>query len=407
LNFPFYIARRYLFSKKSHNAINIISLMAICGVAVATMATVCTMSVFNGFESLVSGMFSAFDPELKIMPVKGKVFNPDTDVFLEIKSLPEIELVSESLEDNAVVSYRERQVPIVLKGVSDNFTGLSGFESILIDGELKLQDEVNSYTMLGFMLANKVGVNARFVFPLEIFAPKRNASVNLTNPSGSYNRGYAYITGVFRVDQSVYDDMYMLVPIDFARELFDYDKEVSALELKLRKGVQTSQVKNKIRKILGEDYLVKDRYEQQESSFQMMKIEKWIVFLILCFILLIAVFNVIASLSMLIIDKQDDMKTLRNMGADNKLISRIFLLEGWMIIALGVLSGIVLGILLCYGQQYYGWLKLGTGANFAVDAYPVVTSFFDVIVVLIVALSIGFVTVLYPVRYLSKKWLRP
>jgi len=406
LNFPFYIAKRYLFSKKSHNAINIISLMAVCGVAVATMATICTMSVFNGFESLVSEMFSSFDPELKITSAKGKVFNPDTDAFEEIKLLPEVGFFSESLEDNALVSYRGRQVPIVLKGVSDNFAELSDFESILIDGELKLRDEINSYTLLGLMLANKIGVNARFVFPLEIFAPKRNASVNLTNPAGAYNREYAYIAGVFMVNQAVYDDNYMLVPIGLARELFDYDKEVSALELKLKTGAHTAQVKNKIRKILGEGYLVKDRYEQHESSFQMMKIEKWIVFLILCFILLIAVFNVIASLSMLIIDKQEDMKTLRNMGADNKLISRIFLLEGWMIISLGVLSGIVLGVLVSLGQQHYGWLKLGTGANFVVSAYPVVTSFFDIIIVLTAALLIGFVTVLYPVRYLSKKWLR-
>lgn len=379
--------------------------MAVCGVAVAVMATVCTMSVFNGFESLVSQMFSAFDPELKITPAKGKVFNPDTDFFLEIKSLPEVELVSESLEDNALVTYRGRQVPIVLKGVGDNFAELSDFENILIDGELKLQNEVSSYAFLGLNLANNLSVNAGFIFPLEIFAPRRNVTVNLMNPSASYNREYAYIGGVFMVNQPIYDENYLLVPIHLARDLFDYENEVSALELKLKSGTDIKSVKNKIRKLVGDDYEVKDRYEQQEDSFRMMQIEKWVVFLILCFILLIAVFNVIASLSMLIIDKQEDVKTLRNMGANNKQISQIFLFEGWLIITIGVLSGIVLGILLSLGQQHYGWLKLGTGDNFAVSAYPVVTSMADIVVVLAVALAIGFVTVLYPVRYLSKRWL--
>lgn len=379
--------------------------MAVCGVAIAVTATVCTMSVFNGFESLVSQMFSAFDPELKITPSKRKVFDPNTDFFLKVKSLPEIELISESLEDNALVHYRGRQVPVVLKGVSDDFSKLSDFESILIDGELKLQDETSSYAFLGLMLANNLGVNAGFIFPLEIFAPRRNVAVNLTNPSSSYNQEYAYIGGVFMVNQAIYDENYLLVPIQLARDLFEYKNEVSALELKLKDGTSIKSIKNKIRNIVGNDYLVKDRYEQQENSFRMMQIEKWVVFLILCFILLIAVFNVIASLSMLIIDKQEDVKTLRNMGADNKQISQIFLFEGWLIIAIGVLSGIVLGILVSLGQQHYGWLKLGTGDNFAVSAYPVVTSMSDVIVILIVGLAIGCVTVLYPVRYLSKRWL--
>ena len=401
MNLPFYIARRYLFSKKSHNAINIISLTAVCGVAVAVMATVCAMSVFNGFESLVSGMFSSFDPELKITPVKGKAFDPNTDLFLEIKQFPEIDLISESLEDNALVSSGDRQVPVILKGVADNFAELSNFESILIDGEFKLKDEINSYASLGFMLSNNVGVNARYVYPLEIFAPRRNASVNPSNPAGSFNRAYAYIGGIFGVNQAVYDENYILVPIQLARELFDYETEVSALELKLKEGANINQVKKKIRGILGENYEVKDRYEQQDESFKMMQIEKWVVFLMLCFILLIAVFNVISSLSMLIIDKKENIQTLWNLGADSQLLSKIFLFEGWMIILFGVLAGTALGLLLCLGQQHYGWLTLGSGVDFAVSAYPVVVSAFDVSITIIAALGIGFVTVLYPVRYLT------
>ena len=404
MNFSFYIARRYLFSKKSHNAINIISLMVACAVTVAVMASVCALSVFNGFESLVSNMFSTFDPELKITAAKGKVFDPNDDLFTEIKILPEVEIVLESLEDNALVEYERRQVPVVLKGVCDGFTKMSDFESILVDGEIKLQDGVNNYALLGAMLAMNLGINARFVYPMQLFVPRRNAPVNLANIASSYNREYVYIAGFFRVDQPIYDENYMLVPIALARELFDYETEVSALELKLREGSNVKQVRNKIRKIIGADYLVQDRYEQQEDSFKMMQIEKWVTFLVLCFILLIAVFNVIASLSMLIVEKKEDVRTMRNLGADSRLISKVFLFEGWMIVTLGVLSGIVLGVLLCLAQHHYGWLKLGAG-DFVVNAYPVVVSLVDVLIIAFVTLGIGFVTVLYPVRYLSKKWL--
>jgi lipoprotein-releasing system permease protein/zinc transport system substrate-binding protein len=405
LNLSFYIAKRYLFSKKSHNAINIISLVAVCGITIATMAAVCTLSVFNGFQGLVSDMFSAFDPELKITPVKGKVFNPATDLFLSIGALPEIEAISESLEDNALVVYHERQVPVVLIGVSDNFATLADFESLLIDGKLDLKNEVSYFALLGLGLANNLGVNAGFVFPMEIFAPKRNVPVNLANPSNSFASDYAYIGGVFRVNQPVYDENYLIVPIDLARDLFDYESEVSALELKLKANVNADQVQAKIQKMLGADFMVKNRYQQQESTFKMVSIEKWVSFLLLCFILLIAVFNIISSLSMLIIEKQADVAMLRNLGANNRLISRIFLFEGWMISAFGAVSGIVLGILLCLGQMYFGWLKLGTGGNFLVEAYPVIVSSTDLIFILITVLVIGFLAVLYPVRFLSKKWL--
>ena len=406
MNLSFYIAKRYLFSKKSHNAINIISLVAVCGVAVATMAAVCTLSVFNGFRGLAEGMFGAFDPELKITPAKGKVFNPETDLFLEIQALPEIELISESLEDNALLSYRQREVPITLKGVSDKFTSITDFNSLLFDGNLELEKETVNYALLGLGLANNLTVSASFVFPMEIFAPKRKAAVNLSNPTASIASGYAYIAGVFRTNQAIYDNNYLIVPIRLARELFDYEKEVSALEIKLKPGASVRPAQDKIQAILGDDFLVKDRYQQQEDSFKMISIEKWVTFLMLCFILLIAIFNVTGSLSMLIIEKQSDVLTLRNMGADNKLISRIFLFEGWMISAFGGIVGIISGLLLCLGQQYFGWLKLGTGANFAVDAYPVAVSFSDVLFILLAVLITGFLAVLYPVRYLAKKWLR-
>jgi ABC-type lipoprotein release transport system permease subunit len=405
LNLSLYIAKRYLFSKKSHNAINIISLVAVCGVSIATLATVCTLSVFNGFQGLVSNMFSSFDPELKITPVKGKVFDPSTDKFLEIYSLPEIDLISETLEDNVLVKYNERQVPAIMKGVSDNFGELVSINNILFDGEFRIKDESHTYATLGIGVASHLGINANFIFPLDIYAPKRNAGVNLSNPISSFNIGYAYISADFLVNQPVYDDNYMIVSLDFARELFDYDKEVSALEIKLKEGSRVQAVQKTIQQTLGTDYRVKNRYEQQEAAFKMISIEKWVTFLMLCFILLIAVFNVIGSLSMLIVDKQKDITTLRNLGANNRLISRIFLFEGWMISALGAVIGIALGILICLGQQHFGWLQLGTQGAFAVNAYPVIIETGDLLLVLSTALVIGFLSVLYPVRYLSKKWL--
>jgi len=405
LNLSFYIAKRYLFSKKSHNAINIISLVAVCGVAVATMATVCALSVFSGFQGLVAGMFGAFDPELKITPAKGKVFNPETDLFLEIRALPEIELISESLEDNALLSYRNREVPVTLKGVGNQFDSLTNFKSCLIDGDLEIERDSSNYALLGLGLANNLSVNAGFVFPMQVFAPKRTGTINLANPNSIISR-YAYIGGVFRTNQAIYDNNYLIVPIRLARELFDYDKEVSAWEIKLKPDASVHSVQNRIQAILGNDFMVKDRYQQQEDSFKMVSIEKWVTFLMLCFIMLIAIFNVTGSLSMLIVEKQADVLTLRNMGADNRLISRIFLFEGWLISIVGGIAGIILGVLICLGQQHFGWLKLGTGANFAVDAYPVTVVFSDLLFVLFTALITGFLAVFYSVRYLSKKWLK-
>ncbi|MCC8145112.1 MAG: ABC transporter permease [Bacteroidales bacterium] len=404
MDLSLYIAKRYLFSKKTHNAINIISMVAVCGVAIATLAAVCTLSVFNGFQGLVSDMFSSFDPELKITPAKGKVFNPKTDVFLEIYSLPEIESISETLEDNVLVKYKERQVPAVMKGVSDNFEKITHIQDILYDGEYILEDEINYFAILGIILANNLGVNANFIYPLDIYVPKRNVQVNLANPLAAFNIEPAYIGGVFMVSQREYDENYMLVSLDFARKLFEYDEEVSSLEIKVKPEYSVSSVQKKIRQLLGDEYEVKDRYEQQEEAFKMMSIEKWVSFLMLCFIILIAAFNIIGSLSMLMVDKQKDITTLRNLGADNSLISRIFLFEGWLISAVGAIIGVVAGVLICLGQYHFGWIRLGTieGA-FAVDTYPVIVEWRDVLLIFVSVLIIGFLAVLYPVRYFSKK----
>ena len=418
MNFPFYIARRYLFSKKSHNAINIISMVSVCGVVVATMALVCALSVLNGFVGLVSSMLGNFDPELKIQPVHGKVFDPNLPAVREVKELPEVALFCEVLQDNAQVRYRDRQITATVKGVDDTFGRLTRIDSILVDsrdGSFVLSDEVANYANLGVGTAFSLGVRPNYADPLEIYAPKRNEKVNLAttyiytlslHDALPIYLEYAFVGGVYATNQQMYDENFVLLPLPMVRSLFDYEKEVSAIELSLVPGADINSVKSRIKSLLGDDFSVKDRYEQQEASFRMMQGEKWMIFLILCFILILALFNVIGSLSMLMIEKKEDVRTLRNMGADDRLIRRIFLFEGWMISGLGALIGIVIGLALCLLQQELGIIKLGQAAgSFIIDAYPVRVEAGDILIVFITVLSIGFLAAWYPVHYLGKKWL--
>lgn len=407
MNFPFYIARRYLFSKKSHNAINVISAISVCGVALATLALVCTLSVFNGFQDLVTTFFTAFDPQLKITAVRGKVFDGQDKRVFQLKKMPDVEVYSESLEDNVMVQYQGRQAMAVVKGVEDNFDQLTPIDSILFGrGDLLLHDEVVDYAIPGIQLLSTLGSGIRFLDPLEIYAPRRGAKVNMANPSTAFVTGNLFSSGlVFAVNQEKYDASYILTSIDFARRLFQYTTEVSAINLKLKAGADTDAVKKHIQDLLGDDFLVQDRYEQQADTYRIMEIEKLISYLFLTFILMIACFNVIGSLSMLIIDKRDDVVTLRNLGASDRQIVRIFLFEGRMISFFGAFAGVVLGLLLCWLQQEYGLIALGSSGSFVVDAYPVSVHASDVLLIFITVLLIGFLSVWYPVRFLSKRLL--
>lgn len=409
MNLPFYIARRYLFSKKKHNAINIISGISVCGVALATLALVCTLSVFNGFQDMVAGFFTAFDPELKITIREGKVFEPQGAAFQEVRSLPEIGVWTETLEENAMVQYKDRQAMAIIKGVEDNFEELTSIDSLLYGaGEFILYDSIVDYGVLGVELISELGTGLQFVDPLQVYAPKRNVRVNMANPSASFNRDYLFSPGVvFVVNQQKYDARYILTSLSFARNLFNYDTEVSAVELKLKPGADVTAVQRKIARILGDEFVVLDRYEQQADVFRIMEIEKFISYLFLTFILAIACFNVIGSLSMLILDKREDVETLRNLGADDRLIARIFLFEGRLISLFGALSGIVLGLLLCYIQQRFGIISLGGGnGSFIVDAYPVSVHVTDVVLIFITVITVGFLSVWYPVHYLTRRLLK-
>ena len=401
MNLPFYIAGRYLFSKKSHNAINVISLVSVCGVIVSTIALAVILSVFNGFESMVGSMFSNFDPELKVTPRIGKVFDPNTPELAQMRKIPGVDVCSEVLQDNAWVQYRDRQVIVVLKGVDSLYKDVTRIEDILIDGQFTLEDKLVNYAIPGITVANQLGVNARFVTPLEISVPKRDATINTANVGASFNRAYAYVGAVFQTNQVLYDDSHIIVPISLARELFHYDNEVSAIEISLTPNANLKTVKKEIQKLLGADYIVANRHEQQTDTHKMMQMEKWITYLILSFILAIAVFNVVGSLSMLIIEKKEDIRTLRNMGARPKLIRNIFLFEGWMISGLGAVIGIIIGVALCLLQQHFGLIKLGSAGAFAVASYPVQVVFSDIVIVLLTVLGIGFLAAWYPVRQIK------
>ena len=395
MNFSFYIAKRYLFSKKSHNAINVISGVSVCGVALATLALVCTLSVFNGFQDLVTTMFTAFDPELKITAVSGKVFDAQDDRIQSLKQMPEVDVFSESLEDNVMVQYKDRQAMAVIKGVEDNFSQLTAIDSILYGrGEMVLHDEVVAYAIPGIELVSILGTGVRFLDPLEIYAPKRGSKINVASPAFSFNSDYLHSSGlVFAVNQQKYDASYILTSLKFARDLFQYDTEVSSIELKLKEGANINKVQGRIASLLGKDFQVLNRYEQQADTYRIMEVEKLISYLFLTFILLIACFNVIGSLSMLIIDKRADVVTLRNLGANDETIKHIFLLEGCLISFLGALIGVVLGVALCLVQQEFGLISLGSGDSagaFVVDAYPVNVQLTDVLLVLLTVLVISF-----------------
>ena len=381
-----------------------------CGVALTTLALVCTLSVFNGFQDLVTTMFTAFDPEIKITAANGKVFDAQDERIQSLKELSEIEVFSESLEDNAMVQYKGRQTMVVIKGIEDNFNQLTAIDSILYGrGDWVLHDEVVDYAIPGIELVSILGTGIRFLDPLEVYAPKRGVKINVANPSTSFESSYLHSSGlVFAVNQQKYDASYILTSLSFARELFQYEKEVSSIELRLVADADLKKVKNEIRRILGNDFLVLDRYEQQADTYRIMEAEKLISCVFLSFILLIACFNVIGSLSMLIIDKRNDVVTLRNLGADDQLISRVFLFEGYMITFFGALIGVGLGLLLCFIQQEFGLISLGSGSSagaFVVDAYPVSVYATDVILVLITVLVTGFLSVFFPVRYLTRRLL--
>ena len=408
MNCAFYIARRYLFSKKSHNAINIISGISVCGVALATLALVCTLSVFNGFHDLIAGFFTHFDPDLKVETIKGKTFTPDTAALARLRALPEVEVVSLTLEDNAMAKYKGQQVMVTVKGVDDEFQALTHIEEILYGNpEFKLYDEVADYGVLGIQLMYTLGTGFDPYDPVEVYAPRRGAKVNLSNPMASFRRQPLYLTGnVLNINDARYASSYIVTSLDYARQLFDYETEVSAIEVRLSPKAHAARAKQDIASIMGDGYTVKDRYEQQAATFKVVEIEKFVTYLFLCFILMVACFNIISSVSMLILDKQANADTLKSLGATDSFVARIFMYEGNLIALLGAVIGLVLGVVLCLLQQEFGIIGLGGSGQFVVDAYPVRVKLTDLLLVLVSVVTVSAVSVWLPIKILNKYFLK-
>lgn len=407
--FSLYIARRYLFSRKSHHTINIISGISLCGVALATAALVVTLSVFNGFRDMVASFFTAFDPELKVTLAEGKTVAADDPSLTALRAYDGIEVYTEVLEDQALIVGNERQWVITIKGVDDNFEQQADLDAILYgDGEFVLHADVLEYGVMGIRLAAQLGLGTSYEGALPIYAPRRGERVNMSNPMQSFNQDELYSPGiVFAVNQNQYDANYIITSIAFARRLFDQQGKVSSVELRLKPGVSVSRAQSDIRALVGDRFLVENRYEQQADTFRIMQVEKFIAYLFLTFILLVASFNIIGSLSMLMIDKRDDVQTLRSLGANDQQISRIFLLEGWLISGFGALLGIAIGLLLCWLQMRYGFVKLGESeGSFVVDAYPVSVHATDIILTFATVLAVSLLAVWLPVRRMTRDLLR-
>jgi len=402
LNFPFHIAKRYLFSKKSRNAINVISAVSVAGVAIGTIALIVVLSVFNGFDNLVQSLFNSFDPDLKITSVIGKTFPANNEKIQMLEKADGILYLTEVVEENALLRYDERQYIATIKGVGEDFVKMSGIDSMIIDGDFTLVKDGKPYAVMGQGVAVNLAVGLNFISPVVFYVP-RNTKLISMNPAKAFNRKYIFPSGIFAIQQD-FDSKYVIVPLFFARDLLGYTNEVSAIEIKVNPAYETSVVQGNIKELLGPDFSVKNRFEQQELLYKIMKSEKWAIFLILTFILVIASFNVIGSLTMLIIEKKKDIGILRSMGTSLSMLRRIFLFEGWMISLLGAFSGLILGTLICWVQQKFGIIKLQGSGSFVIDAYPVSIELLDLIWVFLTVLLIGYLASWYPVRYIGGRY---
>ena len=405
MNFPFFIARRYVFSKKSTNAINVISAISVVGVAVGTMALVIVLSVFNGFHDLVASFFTNFDPQIELVPTQGKTAPADDPVLDKIRKMPQVNVSTDVLEDQGLAVYGDRQQMVTVMGVDDNFTQLTNISDILYgDGEFTLQAANLFYAIPGIRLAQDMGLGARFDGYLKLYAPVRRGQItDLEDPSDGFVVDSLISPGVvFAVNQAKYDRDHIICSIGFARRLFDQDGMLSSLQIRLKPGSDLAAVKKQMREIVGSKYKVLDRFEQQSDTFNIMQIEKVLAYVFLTFILMVACFNIISSLSMLIIDKKADAATLRNLGATDRQIRSIFLFEGRIISAIGAVVGILLGLLLCWLQQEFGLVHMGDSAgSFVVNAYPVSVHYDDVAIVFVTVLLIGWGAAWIPTRKLK------
>ncbi len=402
MNLPLFIALRYLFSKKKQNIINIISGISVAGIIVGTMALVIVLSVFNGFNGLIETFFSNFDPDLKITASRGKMFSPSENRFEEIQNLLGVLHYAEVIEETALLKYGDQQYPAIVKGVPPNYSDYTSIDTLIIDGIFMLQDDGIDYAVVGQGVAYNLGLGLSFVDPIRIFVPKKGHQASL-NPAQSLNFDYIFPAGVFSLLEEI-DSKYLIVPYHFASRLFESENRVSAVELGIDPGVNSKKLQKEIQGILGDSFHVKNKYQQHDMIFRTIKSEKWASYFILVFILIVASFNMLGSLSMLIIDKKEDLFILRSMGADSKLIRKIFLFEGWLISFFGALIGAMLGIFICWLQIRFELVTLPGAGSFVITAYPVKIVLSDIFLILGIVLGIGFIASWYPVRFISDRF---
>ncbi len=399
------IALKFLFGKKTKGIINVISTISIIGVSVGTIALLVILSVFNGLHGLIGNLYGSFDPAIKVTAVEGKFFSTDSLKIKDIEELEGVIKVSPVIEDNALLKYNNRQVTAMVMGVDSTFTDVTQLDSIIVEGKFNLRDKQGFGGAIGYVLADQLNVRVAFLTPLLIYVPQRNKKINLTRPNEAFNTHYIHPKGIFLVKQMEYDSKYLLVDIDLVRKLFVYkDSEVTSLAIGLKEGSNTAQIQQKIESILGSGLKVENRHQQHASFYKMMRVERIMAYLILCFILIIATFNLIGTMSMLIFDKKEGIQILKSIGANKRMVTRIFLVEGWLISLIGVIAGLFIGIVLVLLQQHFGLIKFSGGNNFVVDAYPVALELPDIFYSLITVTTIGFFAALYPVKIIVERY---
>lgn len=403
MRFELRVALRYLFSKKKQNAINIVSGVCATGICVASLALVCILSVYNGFQSVVGDLYSSFDPDLRIRPKEGKIYPDSLPQIAEIKKIKGIKTQASVLEDGAVLMNGEKQTSVSLCGVDANYYNIIN-KDVVYAGEFNVGKDDVPYMVLGVALAAQLNASVHFVQPITVYAPIHDAKLNISNPEGAFNQMQIFVSGLYSVNQQETDSKFAFIPINVAREMYGYGAhDITHIDLKLEDGVNTASIQKEIENLLsdveGYTFEVLDKETLHADFYRMLQVEKWVTFLILFFVLMIAIVNIIGSLSMLIIEKKNDIQTLKHLGATNGTIRRIFLLEGWLVTAIGCIAGVILGLLLCGLQSWFGIIRLSEGTDFVIEYYPVDVHFWDIIIIIISVLSIGLLTAWYPTKY--------
>ena len=403
MNFSLLIARRYLFAKKSHNAVNIISAVSVVGVAIGTVALVIVMSAFNGFEDLTRKLFSNFDPDLKVTVAVGKNFAVDSAKLQLLEADPDVLVFSQTVEENVLVEYGSQQEIAVLKGVDDRYRYVTTIDSMMYEGEFSLWVNTTPQAVVGLTMAYKLRVGLNLFTPLRFYAVRNLSTVSL-DPNKALSQKIIFPSGKFAIDEEI-DSQYIMVPIEFARSLLENDFITTAIEIKLKPDANETKAQKRIAGIFGDEFDVKTAYQQKEFQYKILKSEKFMAFMILTFVLLIASFNVVGSLSMLMIEKKNDMFILQSMGTDRQMLGRIFITQGWMIVLTGALAGLAFGALLCWLQMQFGFFKVTDAGTYIIDSYPVALRWRDFVMILIAVTGVSFLTIYFPVKYFVKKYV--